>query len=285
MPVNNNNNRQCQSMGDEYYSADGGGYATSGEDEEDYEHDSTHENLSEEEIDLPVTPEKAARKKKGKRRTDGQSSTSGRSGGSTSGRKRSQVGDGGGSSAKRTSNLVSAKKRKPALRGGVISGRRRTDGQLLSDMSSDGGSRVDLAARLKALEDLNMKQLEVIEKQKKEVSELRDQVKYNRNGKGKGKNRTRRKETLTPLDEQNRAQVNNYIRKDLFPRYKILPRSWPTYSEDARSFCQHIMKRVKVPGGGDEEIYWEGTIRDLVNEKYGALKANFKASMWRQFVG
>ena len=139
--------------------------------------------------------------------------------------------------------------------------------------------------RLKLVEDMNRKQQVLIDKHREEVSELRDQVKYNRNGKGKGKNRSRKKETLSPLDDMNRAQINNYIRKYLFPRYKILPRSWPTYSTDPKSFCQHIMSKVKVPGGSDEEIYWEGTIRDLVNEKYGALKANFKASMWKQFVG
>jgi len=272
-------------------SDDGDSYATSEEEERGNTNDGDDNYRSDEESERSSSSRRQTKKVKrrdrshdgkssssGPRSHDGKSSSSGRSGGS--GRKRSKVISG--------SRLVSASKSKKHMRGGVIDPRGRSGGLSLSDMSMDGGgmaTREELAARLKVVEDMNRKQRDVIDKHREEVSELRDQVKYNRNGKGKGKNRTRKKETLSPLDEMNRAQINNYIRKYLFPRYKILPRSWPTYSTDPKSFCQHIMSKVKVPGGSDEEIYWEGTIRDLVNEKYGALKANFKASMWKQFVG
>ena len=138
-------------------------------------------------------------------------------------------------------------------------------------------------AKYLALKEKYVKQKELLKRKKDEVTTLSNIVKFRK--KARGKNKARNKEKLTPLDDQNRAQVNNYIRQHVYPNYKILPPGWSVYNENPRSFCQHIMARVKVPNGMAARDYWDHPIRTLVNEKYSSLKANFKDDMKHQTWG
>ena len=194
---------------------------------------------------------------------------------------------GGGRKSSRSSGSTTSRNAKAV--GSVVHTRGQQNGSNadISDISI-GSKRYSpdhqsLWVKYQELQKKFNKQAEVIRTQKEKVESLTSIVRYKR--KGRGKNKTRNKDNMTPLDDQNRVQINSYIRKQLYPNYKILPPNWSNYSSNTRSFCQHLMRTVTVPTGMTEETYWDTVVRDLVNEKYGALKANYKEAMKKQTIG
>ena len=119
------------------------------------------------------------------------------------------------------------------------------------------------------------------EEKEKEIQDLRSLL--NQRRKNRGKNRVRRKDNMSGLDRLNVREVNHYIKKVSYPYLKILPKKWMKYSDHPKTMCCRVMSKVEVPKGLTKQIYWEETIRPLVNEKCGALKANFKEACKIQY--
>ena len=53
----------------------------------------------------------------------------------------------------------------------------------------------------------------------------------------------------------------------------------------ARSVCQMILRKVAIPVGVNGQSYWEAMILGITNDKFCALRANFKQELFEQFQG
>ena len=103
----------------------------------------------------------------------------------------------------------------------------------------------------------------------------------------RGKNvvRTTRKISMTPTDQINQQVVASYLREAIWPSNKILPNKWSKWREDRNSLCQMILRKVAIPVGVDGQSYWEAMILGITNDKFCALRANFKQELFEQFQG
>ena len=57
------------------------------------------------------------------------------------------------------------------------------------------------------------------------------------------------------------------------------------WREDRNSLCQMILRKVAIPVGVDGQSYWEAMILGITNDKFCALRANFKQELFEQFQG
>ena len=48
--------------------------------------------------------------------------------------------------------------------------------------------------------------------------------------------------------------------------------------------CQMILRKVALPIGVDKRSYWESMILGITNDKFCALRANFKQELFEQFT-
>ena len=71
----------------------------------------------------------------------------------------------------------------------------------------------------------------------------------------------------------------------IWPSNKILPNKWSKWREDRNSLCQMILRKVAIPVGVDGQSYWEAMILGITNDKFCALRANFKQELFEQFQG
>ena len=90
---------------------------------------------------------------------------------------------------------------------------------------------------------------------------------------------------MTPIDHINQQAVATYVREAIWPRNKMLPKSWSEWRDDNRSLCQMILKKVALPVGVDGKSYWEAMILAITNNKFCSLRANFKQELFEQFQG
>ena len=135
----------------------------------------------------------------------------------------------------------------------------------------------------------------VIEEQQQKIKHLQEQLaEFNRvryrtlpaNASG-GKNVvwTSKRKSLTGTDQINQQAVASYLREAIWPSNKILPTKWSKWREDRNSLCQMILQKVAIPVGVDGKSYWESMILGFTNEKFCALRANFKQELFEQFQG
>ena len=135
----------------------------------------------------------------------------------------------------------------------------------------------------------------VIEEQDQKIKHLQQQlaefnsVRYRTlsGNASRGKNvvRTTRKVSMTPTDQINQQVVTSYLREAIWPSNKILPNKWSKWREDRNSLCQMILRKVAIPVGVDGQSYWEAMILGITNDKFCALRANFKQELFEQFQG
>jgi len=135
----------------------------------------------------------------------------------------------------------------------------------------------------------------VIEEQDQQIKHLQQQlaefnsVRYRTlsGNASRGKNvvRTTRKVSMTPTDQINQQVVTSYLREAIWPSNKILPNKWSKWREDRNSLCQMILRKVAIPLGVDGQSYWEAMILGITNDKFCALRANFKQELFEQFQG
>ena len=101
-----------------------------------------------------------------------------------------------------------------------------------------------------------------------------------------GKNKVRKKNLLTVADRLNAAQINDYLKKNLLPIVKFLPRKWMKYNDkNPRAVCYRIMSIITVPNLMKREDYWASTLCPMVNEKWCAMQANIKEYVRHQYLG
>jgi hypothetical protein len=97
--------------------------------------------------------------------------------------------------------------------------------------------------------------------------------------------RTAKKVSMTITDQINQQIVASYLREDVWPTYKILPKSWSKWRDDKRSLCQMILNKVAVPVGVYPKSYCDVMLLGITNGKYCSLRSNFKQVMFEQFQG
>jgi hypothetical protein len=61
--------------------------------------------------------------------------------------------------------------------------------------------------------------------------------------------------------------------------------SWSKWRDDKISLCEMILKKVALPLGVDEKLYWGAMILGITNGKFCSLKANFKQELFGKFQG
>ncbi len=102
---------------------------------------------------------------------------------------------------------------------------------------------------------------------------------------GKNVIRTAKKVSMTTMDQINQLTVASYLREDVWPTCKMLPKSWSKWRHDKRSLCQMILNKVAVPAGVDPKSYCDAMLLGITNDKYCSLRSNFKQVMFEQFQG
>ncbi len=90
---------------------------------------------------------------------------------------------------------------------------------------------------------------------------------------------------LTTTDKVNANEVTYFLRENLWPHVKLMPKKWHKCSENSKSICQRIMAIVGLPSGFTPEDYWMGVARSLVSKKLCAMRSNIKQSLFHQFKG
>ena len=90
---------------------------------------------------------------------------------------------------------------------------------------------------------------------------------------------------MTATDHINQQAVASYVTEAIWPENKMLPKSWSKGSDDKRSLCQMMLKKVALPVGVDGKPYWETMILGITNDKFCSLRANFKQELFEQFQG
>ncbi len=56
-------------------------------------------------------------------------------------------------------------------------------------------------------------------------------------------------------------------------------------TDDERSLCQMILKKVALPLAVDGKSYWEAMILAITNDKFCSLRANFVQELFEQYQG
>lgn len=137
--------------------------------------------------------------------------------------------------------------------------------------------------------------VETIEQQQQKIRQLQQQLaevnqakyKTTSSTEGRGKNfvRISKKVSMTATDQINQQTVASYLREAVWPSNKMLPKKWSQWREERNSMCQMILRKVALPVGVDKRSYWESMILGITNDKFCALRANFKQEMFEQFQG
>jgi hypothetical protein len=94
-----------------------------------------------------------------------------------------------------------------------------------------------------------------------------------------------KKVSMTATDQINQQTVASYLREAVWPSNKMLPKKWSQWREERNSMCQMILRKVAIPVGVDKRSYWESMILGITNDKFCALRANFKQELFEQYQG
>ena len=77
---------------------------------------------------------------------------------------------------------------------------------------------------------------------------------------------------LSGDDRPAQEVVSSIVKECVFPNMKTLPMGWEHPNDEPRSIYGMIMTLVTPPNGESKEKYWEDTVRESVNYKFGQLK-------------
>ena len=77
---------------------------------------------------------------------------------------------------------------------------------------------------------------------------------------------------LSGDDRPAQEVVSSIVKECVFPNMKTLPMGWEHPNYEPRSIYGMIMTLVTPPNGESKEKYWEDTVRESVNYKFGQLK-------------
>ena len=58
-------------------------------------------------------------------------------------------------------------------------------------------------------------------------------------------------------EHRNNVHVKDFVKKELYPSYKRLPKGWGKWSVNHKTTCAQVMSAVKVPPAMGTEWYWE----------------------------
>ena len=90
---------------------------------------------------------------------------------------------------------------------------------------------------------------------------------------------------MTSTDQINQQTVGSFVHEVIWPCNKMLPKKWSQWREEKDSLCQMILCKVAIPIGVDKKSYWESLLLGITNDKFCALRANFKQELFKQYQG
>ncbi len=135
----------------------------------------------------------------------------------------------------------------------------------------------------------------ISEEQKQQIKQLQEElaeficVRYRllpaNTSRGKNVLRISKKVSMTATDHINQQAIASYLREAIWPGNKMIPKSWSKWTDDKRTLCQMILKKVALPLGVDGKSYWEAMIIRITYNKFCSLRANFKQELFEQCQG
>ncbi len=90
---------------------------------------------------------------------------------------------------------------------------------------------------------------------------------------------------MTSTDQINQQTVGSFVCEVFCSCNKMLPKKWSQWREEKDSLCQMILRKVAIPIGMDKKSYWESLLLGITNDKFCALRANFKQELFEQYQG
>ncbi len=100
------------------------------------------------------------------------------------------------------------------------------------------------------------KQIEILTDQLSDFNHVRYRTLPVNSSRGKNVIQTAKKVSMITTDQINQQTVASYLWEAVWPKYKMLPKSWSKWRDDKRSLCQMILNKVAVPVGVDPKSYW-----------------------------
>ena len=102
----------------------------------------------------------------------------------------------------------------------------------------------------------------------------------------RGKNVIPTKVSMTLTDQINQQTVGSFVREVIWPCNKMFLKKWSRqWREEKASLCQMILCKVAIPIGMDKKSYWESKLLGITNNKFCALRANYKQELFEQYQG
>ena len=72
-------------------------------------------------------------------------------------------------------------------------------------------------------------------------------------------------------EHRNKVRVKEFVKRELYPSYKRLPKGWEKWSVNHKTPCARVMSVVKVPPAVGAEWYWERYGSSFFNTAYVEL--------------
>ena len=73
----------------------------------------------------------------------------------------------------------------------------------------------------------------------------------------------------------NSAQINTFLKSNVFPHYKFPPQAFAKYDPmNERSFFSQIGPELAIPDGVVERVYWNKKVVPMIGKRFQELRAN-----------
>ena len=146
-------------------------------------------------------------------------------------------------------------------------------------------SNVNINASMARMVEAQQEKIRQLQQQLAEVNRAKYKTTSSNECRGKNFIRISKKVSMTATDQINQQTVASYLREAVWPSNKMLPKKWSQWREERNSMCQMILRKVAIPVGVDKRSYWESMILGITNDKFCALRANFKQELFEQYQG
>ena len=149
----------------------------------------------------------------------------------------------------------------------------KTDYSSLTESPSESSGGTATSTLVSELETTNESLLREVEKLKGELRAVRT-AKQNRPG---WRSRNGKRVKLSELSKEmsdNAYEIACVVKKILFPKMKFLRNNWEVYSENPRTWCAQIMRKMTLDetfdgnGALTKKDVWDGTLVKIIAIKY-----------------
>ena len=74
-------------------------------------------------------------------------------------------------------------------------------------------------------------------------------------------------------EHRNKVRIKDFVKKELYPSYKRLPKGWEKWSVNHKTPCARVMSVVKMPPAVGAKWYWETYGASFFNTAYVELES------------